>query len=283
MKRLPLRHRGVERRRPCLRFESLETRQVLSGTPLISEFMASNSDALLDEDGDSSDWIEIYNPTDAAIDLDGWHLTDDLTELDKWEFQSVMIEPGGYLVVFASGKDRDDPEGEQHTNFRLGADGESLALVEPNGLSIADQYGPDYPEQRTDVSYGIGQSPEVLLARGSDASWFVPTSPSLGDSWLESGFDDADWNSGPTSVGYGISRLGFEVRDVKANVSSFGQVLNLFDADDLLSRSSDDPQVASDTTGVVPVVNFYDNGGGGGDGNFGSNSPFPNDEGGDDD
>ena len=39
---------------------------------MITEFMASNGFTLDDEDGDSSDWIEILNPTAAAVDLSGW-------------------------------------------------------------------------------------------------------------------------------------------------------------------------------------------------------------------
>ena len=68
-------------RRPAhsrlLVFQRLEPRLPLSGAPLVSEFMASNGDSLFDEDGDSSDWLEIYNPTTLPIDLQGWYLTDD--------------------------------------------------------------------------------------------------------------------------------------------------------------------------------------------------------------
>jgi hypothetical protein len=71
--------------------------------PIISEFMASNKVSLLDADGDSSDWIEIYNPTSATVNLDGWYLTDDLTKLQKWQFPAVPLARGGCLVVFASG------------------------------------------------------------------------------------------------------------------------------------------------------------------------------------
>ena len=49
----------------------------IMGNPIISEFMASNSTVLPDEDGDFSDWIEISNPTKNPIDLGGYHLTDD--------------------------------------------------------------------------------------------------------------------------------------------------------------------------------------------------------------
>src|SRR6266704_104978 len=48
---------------------------------LINEFMASNSRTLHDEDGDSSDWVEIYNPTATTVNLGGWFLTDTAANL----------------------------------------------------------------------------------------------------------------------------------------------------------------------------------------------------------
>jgi len=105
---------------------------------VINEFMARNDSEqplrngdLLDEDGDPSDWIEIYNPTDESINLDGWFLTDDADDMRKWEFPAVEIARGGFLVVFASGKKRRDADGELHTNFQLRASGEFLALFIP--------------------------------------------------------------------------------------------------------------------------------------------------------
>ena len=52
-----------------------------------SEFMADNANTLVDEDGDYSDWIEIYNPTTEAIDLAGWYLSDNPDNLIKWIFK----------------------------------------------------------------------------------------------------------------------------------------------------------------------------------------------------
>jgi len=126
---------------------------------VISEFLASNSskpgdaDGLVDQDGDSSDWIEIHNLMDTPVSLDGWYLTDKDDEPAKWQFPDVVIED--YLVVFASGKNRSDPEDELHTNFLLSADGEYLALVRPDGQTVASEYAPEFSEQVTDVSYGI--------------------------------------------------------------------------------------------------------------------------------
>src|SRR5512138_2196057 len=74
--------------------------------PVISEFVAQNQSSLRDADGDTSDWIELVNLATTATNLAGWHLTDDATRPAKWTFPDTPLEPGAYLVVFASGKNR---------------------------------------------------------------------------------------------------------------------------------------------------------------------------------
>src|SRR6266542_2431616 len=103
--------------------------------PIITEFMARNQGVLFDEDGDTSDWVEIYNPGESPVDLTGWSLTDDPKKLDKWHFPGVTIPAGRFLVVFASGKDRSDPAGPLHTGFELFSSG-YLALVNAAGAVI---------------------------------------------------------------------------------------------------------------------------------------------------
>ena len=123
------------------------------GDLVISEFMASNSTALADEDGEFSDWLEIHNTGTTAVDLNGWYLTDDATDPTQWTFPAVTLNPDTYLVVFASGKDK--TAAELHTNFKLGAGGEYLGLIQPDGVTIEYEYAPAFPPQSTDVSYGI--------------------------------------------------------------------------------------------------------------------------------
>lgn len=116
-----------------LRFELLEDRRVLSTGALITEFMAANDTALPDGDGNFSDWIELHNPTASTVQLDGWHLTDDVEELDQWTFPLKTLDPGQYLVVFASNQVADDyvdAGGYLHTNFALKASGESVLLTD---------------------------------------------------------------------------------------------------------------------------------------------------------
>ncbi|MFC1758462.1 lamin tail domain-containing protein, partial [Planctomycetota bacterium] len=137
-------------------------------TLLITEFLASNSSSLSTKVRNSMgepfgetirpDWIEIHNPGDAAVDLGGLSLTDDGDNRNKWQFPAgTPIPPNGYLVVFASGEDITDPaldqNGRLHTNFKLSTGGEFLAISDANGDVI---HGFEtYPNQRTDISYGI--------------------------------------------------------------------------------------------------------------------------------
>ncbi len=176
-----------------LRFERLEPRLVLDGGPLlISEFLADNENGQLDVDDEPSDWIEIYNPTDAPVDLDGWFLTDDVDLPMKWRFPDVTLEAGGYQVVYASGKDRTDPAGELHTNFKLASDGEYLGLILPDGAAVSHEFAPEYPEQRVeDISYGLTQERLPLISEGAEFSYLVPTAADALLSWTEPTFDDS--------------------------------------------------------------------------------------------
>ena len=105
-----------------------------------------------------SDFIELTNRGDQAVNLAGWYLTDDADDLTKWEFPSVNLAPGQYLVVFASNKDRAVAGSQLHTNFALAAEGEYLALVQPDGDTVVSAFAPEFPPQYEDVSYGISAS-----------------------------------------------------------------------------------------------------------------------------
>jgi hypothetical protein len=182
---------------------NLETNVPLIGV-MITEFVAANGGSFLDEDGDSSDWIEIYNPGPDPVLLEDWSLTDDPANLGKWRFPARSLAANSYLVVFASGKERYSLSTPLHTNFRLDADGGYLALVRPDG-TIASEFAPAFPAQRTDVSYGTARetvSP-ALLAAGAFAKVFVPSNGTLGLAWTGGApFNDSAWLSTTTGVGF---------------------------------------------------------------------------------
>ena len=170
----------------------------------LSEFSAVNSTGLEDEDGSVEDWIEIANFGATPVNLGGWHLTDDRNDPRKWTFPDTTLAPNGYLVVFASGKDRRTPGAPLHTNFRLSAEGEYLALVMPDGVTTADEFALAYPRQFRDVSFGYGleQQSSVLVSSEAPGRFFVPGSDSLGLSWTAAAFDDASWEAVVNGVGY---------------------------------------------------------------------------------
>ena len=68
----------------------------------INEFLSVNNDGLADGDGDTADWIEIYNPGAKTVSLNGWSLTDDAESPDKWLFPNVSLGARRYFVVFLS-------------------------------------------------------------------------------------------------------------------------------------------------------------------------------------
>ncbi len=194
-------------------FELLEPRCVLNAGPIITEFMASNDGSLLDGDGKSSDWVEIFNPTSQTINLAGWHLTDRANNLDKWTFPAApqsILGPGEYLIVFASSQPTEtyiDPAGYLHADFALGAEGEFLALTDP-GENIVWMYTPAFPPQLQDISYGVNTGTVTLVGESSTTSALVPTSGDLdtGPSpvWTQPGFDDSSWVHSAAGVGVGF-------------------------------------------------------------------------------
>lgn len=148
---------------------------------IINEFLASNDSdnppvveegQLLDGNGESSDWIELFNQTDFPVDLSGWGLSDDAGDAYQWQFPSGTILPArSYMVLFASGRSNDeypytDSAGYLHTNFNLSTLGEHLSLTRSDG-TIAFAYNSvanGFPEQQENISYGLLQNEEYYFA-----------------------------------------------------------------------------------------------------------------------
>lgn len=121
---------------------------------LITEFMAANGKTLADEDKDYSDWIEIHNASSETVSLEGWSLSDSTNLVDRWFFPSTNLPPDGFLVVFASGKNRAVAGKQLHTSFSLNAEGDYLALFMPDDEGVANEFAPVFPLQKPDISYG---------------------------------------------------------------------------------------------------------------------------------
>ncbi|HEX2746743.1 MAG TPA: lamin tail domain-containing protein, partial [Verrucomicrobiales bacterium] len=171
---------------------------------VISEFMADNTHTLADENGSYEDWIELHNTTAAAVNLEGWALTDTAATPDKWTFPAgVTLSPNGYLIVWASNKNRRTPGSPLHTNFKLDSEGEYLALIKPD-LSVASEFAPSFPPQLPDTSYGpAAQTTKTLAIQlGTTGKVLVPVDGSLGTTWTASDFIDTAWTNATNGIGF---------------------------------------------------------------------------------
>jgi len=118
---------------------------------VINEFMASNDATVADEAGEYDDWVELHNNGDQLAELRGLYLTDDLAQPTRWMLPDVTLAPGAHLLIWC---DDDTEQGPLHTNFKLSAGGEDLALFvdEGGGPAIIDSHS--FTAQLTDVSEG---------------------------------------------------------------------------------------------------------------------------------
>ena len=245
------------------------------GNPVITELMADNVSFSTDEDGAYSDWIEIHNPGAAPLDLTNWALTDDAANLTKWKFPAVTMQPGEFLVVWASAKNKRTPGLPLHTNFSLSKNGEYLALVQPNGTTIEQQFAPTFPAMAANESYGLQFTTTNFVAQGATARWLVPPNGTLGTTWTAPGFNASaptNWGTGATGIGFGLLVPGITVRSVKKNDGVYGTLNSLAGTLDFLAQPAGSPQIVRDVTVVAQTVNYL---GDGADGHYGGNALFP--------
>lgn len=176
------------------------------GDLVITEFMASNDGFLEDDDGNSPDWIEVYNTASGPINLGGWSLTDDSDRLRMWTFPDRELRAGEYLIVFASGKDRRSPDRELHTNFQLSSGGDFLALVRPD-LTIAAQFRPRFPPQESHASFGLEAETvtQTMAGAGTVVRYLVPPDATLDLTWTELEFDDTSWAEAELPIGFDVN------------------------------------------------------------------------------
>ena len=188
----------------------------------INELMPDNETALVDAWGDSPDWIELHNPTDSAIDLDGAIILDDRS---RHTIEGLVLEPGAFLLLYA---DEAIDRGPDHLGFKLAAEGGSLSIFSRDGAGTIVNYGSmaaDFSLARTTdccsgdscLGYdfrgtpGVTNEPVVyedvtLLAAGSRWAYW-DAGASAGADWSTSAFDDSAWARGAAPLGYGDGHI----------------------------------------------------------------------------
>ena len=196
---------------------------------VINEIQASNSSTIEDADGDSSDWLELYNHSDSPYDLGGHGISDDPEEPMKWVFPSFRLQPGERLIVWCSGKDLRFPSQEQllRTN--------SLIEVRPTILDLDQEW-----------SYLSGP----------------PDSGEPPDGWNQANFDDSTWARGQPGFGFGDDddRTELESGNGATFLRTSFDVENLADSEGMvLQVNYDDGFVAWLNGTRILSINFPEN------------------------
>ncbi len=199
---------------------------VSHGALRINEVMADAKTNSYDEDGELTDWIELYNNSDQPIALGSLALSDKENDPLKWRFpKDAVIVPHGYYLVFCSGKDRAlSADTIPHANFRISAERETVILSDSQGrqmdrvaidnLPMDASYGRDAsgnwqtfnvatPGTGND-SNGAAQAERNLRASNSTGVFIseVMSSSDSGNDWVEL------YNSSTQTIsleGYGLS------------------------------------------------------------------------------
>ena len=163
------------------------------GQVVINEFLADNALTNFDDDGDNEDWVELYNPGAEDVDLEGYFLSDDAENPNRWVFPSVILPARSYLVVWLSGKDRHVPPPE---------------AIEDNGATMA--FEPVFVRRGTQWDYLVAD-PD---AEGPPEGWNLPGQPFPGSSRGTAGFgygDGDDSTAVPENSNAVFTRREFEV------------------------------------------------------------------------
>jgi len=146
----------------------------------INEYSASNSGgSILDNTGDNSDWIELFNSGAGTVNLGGMFLSDEPTDLTKYMIPSgTTIASNAFLRIWCSGKGAAaDAVGHLHANFKLTqCQGDWIILY--NGSTVVDSV----KMRRTQATHSMGRKPN-----GSTV-WNVFTSPTPNASNTTTGY-----------------------------------------------------------------------------------------------
>jgi hypothetical protein len=126
----------------------------------INEFEAKNSSTISDNYNEFDDWIEISNPGSAAINLNGYYLTDKLADQSKCKLTAtgseLTLPAGGFIILWA---DKDVTQGSRHLNFKLSGDGGQIGIYSPS-LQLIDTLS--YSLQYNNISMGRDLSNSTL-------------------------------------------------------------------------------------------------------------------------
>lgn len=170
------------------------------GQLVINEIMSVNTSVIADEDDSFQDWIELYNAGTEPVNLEGYGLSDDPSFLFKWVFNKYILDPGAYMLVWASSKDRKPPK----DGLIPGMIREMYSNIQ--GVTIAELTAhpsfPDHPNKRTTLNNFFEAPRNIGDNYGQRiAAWLEPPVTGHYSFWI-SGDDECElWLSTNESPG----------------------------------------------------------------------------------
>ncbi|MCD6588564.1 MAG: CotH kinase family protein [Candidatus Fermentibacteraceae bacterium] len=181
---------------------------------ILNELMAGNDSTIADENGEYDDWIEIVNTGTDPVDLSSFRLTDDMAFPGKYIFPDTVIQPGGYMLIWA---DDESEQGSLHAEFKLNGDGEEVYLMQ--GSVVIDQI--TFPDLSDDDSWG--RWPD--LGEG----WVIQAYPTPGAPNTGTQPGEGGWEAGSTLSILCPNPVRYGSAEAILNGISGTAVLSLFD------------------------------------------------------
>ena len=119
---------------------------------VINELMQSNIECIMDDINEFPDsWVELYNPTDAAINLKDYKISNKNKANKAWQLPNKTVAAKSYVVIYCDKEGKED--NRLHADFRLesGKDG-NLYLFK--GSEVVDKLEAMAKMPAPDVAYG---------------------------------------------------------------------------------------------------------------------------------
>ncbi len=126
---------------------------------VISEVMAANRSAVPDENGEFSDWLELYNGTGHDLEMEGVMLTN-RTDRITFPFPKFTLKAGERVIVYASDSYQLDPSLPFHGKFKISSAGDHIYLYDPDMYLIDELATPTLTADSTYILTGIDEDGE---------------------------------------------------------------------------------------------------------------------------
>lgn len=203
---------------------------------VINEVMPANASTIADGDGDFPDWLEIYNAGAQPVNLNGWALSDEADQPQKWLFPSYVLDTQSFLLVFASNKDRRETlywetvfnQADTCRYLRV-----TQAVANWNSITFSDG---GWSIGKTGIGYGDGDDATMIASVNTvylRKTFYLSDTTQFSRSFLHVDYDD----------GFVAYLNGFEVS--RANMGTPGTAT-------VFNQSADQPREAEMYQGGLP-------------------------------